>query len=131
MTVIFRVILRSFAAMMRRMRRVAMGRVCMMRRSAMISVIVVPGGVAMMLSGLLVMVSGRAVVFSAFVVRHMTVSHCWSKLNAETLAQVRNRTMTGFLINDDGVGLGQRVAQTVLSSPWVSKRQYFVVIVGA
>ncbi|HLQ93350.1 MAG TPA: hypothetical protein VK148_25290 [Xanthobacteraceae bacterium] len=70
MTVIFRVMLRSFAAMMRRMRRVAMGRVCMMRRSAMITVIVVRGGVAMMLSGLLVMVSGRAVVFSAFVVRH-------------------------------------------------------------
>jgi hypothetical protein len=70
MTVIFRVMLRSFAAMMSCMRRMAMSRVCMMGRLAMITVIVVPGGVAMMLSGLLVMVSGRAVVFSAFVVRH-------------------------------------------------------------
>ena len=69
-TVIFRMMLRRFAAVMGSVRRVTMSRMRMMRCPAVITVIVVFGGFVVMFGCLLVMISGRAVVLSTFVIGH-------------------------------------------------------------
>jgi hypothetical protein len=69
-SVLFGVMLGGFAAVVGRVRRMAVGGMRVMRGFLVIAVVVVLGGFAMMMGGVFVVFRSGAVMFSAFVCRH-------------------------------------------------------------